>query len=74
MLTLKYITDNTDEVIVRLAKKHFDGATIIAQVVELDALRKATQTQLDNQSAEMNNLSKEIGMLFLIILFFRVAN
>ncbi|MFZ4581757.1 MAG: serine--tRNA ligase, partial [Paludibacter sp.] len=64
MLTLKYITENTTEVIARLAKKNFIGSEIIAQVVELDAMRKATQTQLDNQSAEMNNLSKEIGILF----------
>ena len=64
MLTLKYITENTQDVITRLTKKNFDGAAIIAQVVELDGLRKATQTQLDNQSAEMNNLSKEIGLLF----------
>jgi len=64
MLTLKYITENTEDVIARLAKKHFDGATIIAQVVELDALRKSTQVQLDNSSSEMNNLSKEIGILF----------
>lgn len=64
MLTLKYITDNTAEVIARLAKKNFKGTEIITQVVELDTQRKATQTQLDNQSAEMNNLSKEIGMLF----------
>ena len=64
MLTHKYITENTQDVITRLAKKNFDGAAIIAQVVELDGLRKATQTQLDDQSAEMNNLSKEIGLLF----------
>lgn len=64
MLTLKYITENTDDVIARLAKKHFDGAALIAQVVELDKERKATQSQLDSISAEMNNLSKEIGMLF----------
>lgn len=64
MLTLKYITENTEDVIVRLAKKNFDGTGIINQVVELDRNRKMTQTQLDNQSAEMNNLSKEIGLLF----------
>jgi seryl-tRNA synthetase len=64
MLPLKYITENTEELIVRLAKKHFDGAAIVAQVVELDGLRKSTQTQLDNSAAEMNNLSKEIGLLF----------
>ena len=38
MLTLKYITENTQDVITRLAKKNFDGAAIIAQVVELDGL------------------------------------
>ena len=64
MLTLKYITENTDEVIVRLAKKHFKGIEIIAQVVELDNLRKSTQVKVDNASAELNNLSKEIGLLF----------
>jgi len=64
MLTLKYITENTADVIKRLAKKHFDGTVIIAQVVELDQARKSTQTQLDNVSAEMNALSKAIGTLF----------
>jgi len=64
MLTLKYITENTEEVIVRLAKKNFDGADIIAQVVELDNVRKTTQVKVDTASAELNNLSKEIGLLF----------
>lgn len=64
MLTLKYITDNRDEVIARLAIKNYDGATIISQVVELDNLRKTTQVQVDTASAELNNLSKIIGLLF----------
>ena len=64
MLTLKYITENTADVIVRLEKKHFKGAEIIAQVVELDNQRKTTQVQADNAAAELNNLSKEIGLLF----------
>ena len=64
MLTLKYITENTAEVINRLAKKNYRGEEIIAQVVELDAQRKVTQTQADQALAEMNALSKEIGMLF----------
>ncbi len=64
MLTLKYITENTEDVINRLAKKHFDGTAIIAQVIELDNLRKSTQAQVDAASAEMNKLSKEIGLLF----------
>jgi seryl-tRNA synthetase len=64
MLTLKYITENTAEVIDRLAKKHFKAEEIIAQVVELDKQRKQTQTAADNALAQSNALSKEIGMLF----------
>lgn len=64
MLTLKYITENTAEVITRLAKKHFRAEEIIAQVVELDKQRKQTQTAADNALSQSNNLSKEIGMLF----------
>ncbi|MDD4489895.1 MAG: serine--tRNA ligase [Paludibacter sp.] len=64
MLTLKYITENADEVIARLAKKHFKAEEIIAQVVELDKQRKQTQTTADNALAQSNALSKEIGLLF----------
>jgi seryl-tRNA synthetase len=64
MLTLKYITENTAEVIARLAKKHFKAEEIIAQVVELDKQRKQTQTAADNALAQSNALSKEIGLLF----------
>lgn len=64
MLTLKYITENTAEVIARLAVKNFRAEEIIATVVSLDAQRKATQVQADQSLAEMNALSKEIGMLF----------
>lgn len=63
MLTLKYISENTEDVVKRLAKKNFDGKTIIAQVLELDNQRKATQVQADAASAEMNALSKQIGLL-----------
>lgn len=63
MLTLKYITENSEDVIGRLAKKHFDGKAIIAQVIELDNARKGAQVQVDTASAELNSLSKEIGLL-----------
>ncbi|MGC3978102.1 MAG: serine--tRNA ligase [Paludibacteraceae bacterium] len=64
MLTLKYITENKEEVIKRLAKKHFDGTNIINEITAVDEKRKATQTAADNSLAEMNALSKEIGRLF----------
>lgn len=64
MLTLKYITENTAEVIERLAKKHFDGKEVIEKVVTMDGERKATQVKLDNTLAEINQLSKQVGDLF----------
>lgn len=64
MLTLKYITENTPEVIARLAKKNFKAEEIIARVVELDKQRKQAQVNADNALAQSNALSKEIGMLF----------
>jgi seryl-tRNA synthetase len=63
MLTLKYITENSEDVILRLARKYFDGTAIVAEIIELDGLRKATQLQTDDASAELNSLSKEIGQL-----------
>ena len=63
MLTLKTISENPEEVIKKLAKKHFDGKDIIAKVIELDKLRKQSQTTLDASLAELNTLSKQIGML-----------
>jgi seryl-tRNA synthetase len=64
MLTLKYITENTAEVITRLAKKNYSAEEFINQVVELDKQRKLTQTAADNALAQSNALSKEIGMLY----------
>lgn len=63
MLTLKVITENTDDVIRRLAKKHFDGKEIIGKVLDLDKKRRNTQASLDASLAELNALSKSIGSL-----------
>lgn len=64
MLTLKTITENRDEVIRRLGKKHFaPAAEMIDKVIELDALRRTTQKELDNILSQMNQMSKSIGTL-----------
>lgn len=63
MLTLKVITDNPEEVIRRLAKKHFDAKEIIGKVIESDKVRRSSQTTLDANLAELNRVSKSIGML-----------
>lgn len=64
MLTLKYITENPQDVIARLAKKQFKAEELIARVIELDTQRKQTQTAADQALAQSNALSKEIGILF----------
>ncbi len=64
MLTLKYITENTEDVILRLAKKHFDGKEIIEKVVSLDKERKATQGASDNALSQVNQLSRQVGECF----------
>lgn len=63
MLTLKVITENPDEVIRRLAKKHFDAKEIIGKIIELDKVRRNSQTELDANLAELNRISKSIGLL-----------
>lgn len=63
MLTLQTIKENPEEVIRRLAKKHFDAKEPIAKVLEVDANRRATQNKLDATLAELNVLSKNIGSL-----------
>ena len=63
MLTLKVITENPQEVISKLAKKHYDAKVIINEVIETDKKRKVSQQQLDNNLSELNRLSKSIGQL-----------
>ena len=64
MLTVKFIVENKEEVIARLAKKHFDGKEIIERIIALDAERRKTQKELDEDLAESNRLAKSIGELF----------
>ena len=63
MLTLKAINDNPDEIIKKLSKKHFDGKDIISNIIKTDKERKSLQTELDNSLSELNNISKNIGLL-----------
>ena len=63
MLTLATIKENPEEVIRRLAVKHFDGKEPINRVIELDIKRRAAQTARDNQAAQLNKLAARIGGL-----------
>ena len=61
MLQLTYLREKTEEAIERLSKKNIDAKTLVAQVLELDALRKGCQAKLDNQLSRSNQIAKEVG-------------
>ena len=63
MLTLSAIKENPEEVIRRLAVKHFDGREPITRVIDLDVKRRAAQTARDNQASQLNKLAARIGGL-----------
>ena len=64
MLQLKYLRENKEAAIEALKKRNFKGAELINQLLELDESRRKTQTDLDQQLSEANNLAKEIGKIF----------
>jgi seryl-tRNA synthetase len=64
MLQLQAIRDQKDEIISALKKRNIDAAPMVEDVLRVDKIRRATQTELDASLAESNNLSKEIGALF----------
>ncbi|MGL4292817.1 MAG: serine--tRNA ligase [Bacteroidales bacterium] len=63
MLTLNVIKENPEEVIARLSKKHFDAREAIEKIIELDKTRRGAQAEVDKNLAEVNALSKSVGML-----------
>ncbi len=64
MLTLKFIQENRKTVIDSLKVKNFDATQLVDAILEKDELRKKTQQQQEECQAQMNTISKEIGMLF----------
>ena len=61
MLTLDVIKNRTEEVIARLAVKHFDGREKIERIIELDKTRRTSQNELDARLAELKKMAAEIG-------------
>lgn len=64
MLELSFIRENPAVVIERLAVKNFDAATLVQQIIALDAKRRDTQKLLDDTLSQSNLIAKEIGSLF----------
>lgn len=64
MLQLQYIRQERDAIVEALKKRFFDAETILDNILDADKKRRETQTQLDNNTAEANKISKQIGQLF----------
>ncbi|MEG1554950.1 MAG: serine--tRNA ligase, partial [Rikenellaceae bacterium] len=64
MLTLKIIRQQTEEVIERLKIKGHDAEQNIKEIISLDDNRRKVQTTLDETNSKLNNIAKEVGMLF----------
>ncbi|MCO6565388.1 MAG: serine--tRNA ligase [Apibacter sp.] len=63
MLQVAFIKDNKEKVLAGLKKRNFSKLELINEIISLDESRKKIQFDLDSRLAEMNKLSKEIGVL-----------
>jgi len=63
MLTLKTLRDDPKAVIEKLKIKNFDAQPIVDKVLELDARRRALQTESDALLAQQKQKAAEIGGL-----------
>ena len=63
MLTLKTLRDNPEMVVAKLAKKNFDAKAIVAEILDLDTLRRSLQTESDALKSAQNQMASRIGML-----------
>ena len=64
MLQLGFLRANKAAAIERLSKRMDNAEFNIENVLELDASRRNTQTELDKTASALNALSKDIGILF----------
>ncbi|VAW24076.1 Seryl-tRNA synthetase [hydrothermal vent metagenome] len=64
MLGLKFIQDNPELVIEKLRIRNFDAKEIVGEIVSLYEKKKQIQGKADQAKAEMNKISKEIGIFF----------
>jgi seryl-tRNA synthetase len=64
MLQVSYIRENRQDVLDRLAIKHFKNVEIIDRIIETDDRRKKLQSELDSILAEANTIAKQVGDLF----------
>lgn len=63
MLQVSFLRENKSQVLEGLAKRNFKQTELVDQAIAVDDERKKFQFDLDQNLAEMNKISKEIGSL-----------
>jgi len=64
MLQLQYIREQKEAIAKALDKRGIEAEPLLDQILDLDLNRRQTQALVDESSAQMNQLSKEIGGLY----------
>lgn len=64
MLEIQRIRNEKEEIIEGLKKRHFDAAPIVEEVLATDEQWRAKKGELESVASQMNQISKQIGILF----------
>ena len=64
MLNIGFLRNNREEVVKRLSIRIDNAQKKIEDILNLDSQRREEQSKLDSIASELNNISKEIGLLF----------
>ena len=64
MLHISYIRENKDKIIERLKIKNFNAQDLFTAVIEKDNQRKLNQQQSDDVLSQLNQIAKQIGVLY----------
>ena len=63
MLQVNFLKEHRDRVLEGLKKRNFKNLELVDNAISLDDERKKVQFDMDSQLAEINKISKEIGLL-----------
>jgi seryl-tRNA synthetase len=64
MLEIQRLRSHKEEILDGLSKRNINATNTINELLEMDALWRENKTQLENISAELNQLSRKIGDCF----------
>jgi len=64
MLQLSRIREEKDNIVELLKKRGKDFSKTISKIIDLDEKRRSAQSQMEQYKAQLNKVSKEIGVLY----------